>query len=62
MPLDPAGLGAMFAGLDAWYGSDPYRLVQLVYPDRAGWLPWEPGFDPATATVELLLCEVPDGI
>ena len=62
VPLDPAALGGMFEGADAWYGDEPYRLVQLVYPDRTGWLPWEPGFDPALAGVQLLLADAPEGI
>jgi hypothetical protein len=59
LPLDPAGLAGMFAGADAWYGDQPYRLVQLVWPDRTGWLPWEPGFDPAVAAAQVLLGEPP---
>lgn len=57
LPLDPSALAGMFPGLDAWYGDQPYRLAQLVWPDRAGWLPWEPGFDPAVAGVQLLLAD-----
>lgn len=36
-----------------------FRLVQLAWPDRSGNLPWEPGFDPALAPVQLLLGEPP---
>ncbi|WP_426571938.1 DUF4262 domain-containing protein [Aquihabitans sp. McL0605] len=57
VPLDPVELRGMFDGADAWYGDEPYRLVQLAWPDRTGWLPWEPGFDPALAAVQLLLGE-----
>ncbi len=32
------------AGAD-WYRSAPFRVVQLAYPDPAGWMPWELGFD-----------------
>ena len=55
LPIDVAAMGAMFESAQAWYGDRPFRMVQLVYPDRTGWLPWEPGFDPALATVQLLL-------
>jgi hypothetical protein len=59
VPLDVAGLAGMFSGADAWYRDQPYRLVQLVWPDRSGWLPWEPGFDPAVAAAQVLLGEPP---
>jgi len=62
VPVDPPALAGMFASADAWYGDTPYRMVQLVWPDRAGWLPWEPGFDPSLAGVELLLGEAPEDI
>jgi len=29
----------------AWYRGSSFGLVQLIYPDRAGVLPYEPGFD-----------------
>ena len=58
-----AGPGFVNLWLDrAWYGDEPYRMVQLVWPDRTGWLPWEPGFDPALSGVQLLLGDVPDGL
>ena len=28
-----------------WYGGEDYRVAQLAWPDRNGWLPWESGFD-----------------
>ncbi len=62
VPLDPDALRPMFASADTWYGDQPYRLAQLVYPDRTGWLPWEPGFDPTLGAAQLLLGEPPDGI
>src|SRR6478672_3536784 len=42
-------IGALFTGLfavaDDWYEGEDYRLAQLAWPDRNGWLPWESGFD-----------------
>lgn len=29
----------------AWYGGEEFGLVQLIYPDRTGTLPYEDGFD-----------------
>jgi hypothetical protein len=28
-----------------WFAGRPFRVVQFVWPDRSGWLPWESGFD-----------------
>lgn len=61
LPVEVGAMGAMFEGADAWYGEQPYRMVQLVWPDRIGWLPWEPGFDPALGAVQLVLGEPPLG-
>lgn len=36
-----------------------FSLVQFTWPDRAGNLPWEPGFDARMATVQLLLADPP---
>jgi Domain of unknown function (DUF4262) len=61
VPVDVEALGAMFPAATAWYQDQPFRMVQLVWPDRNGWLPWEPGFDPALVPVQLLLGD-PDGV
>src|SRR5262245_40131196 len=42
-----------------WNGAHAFRLVQLMWPDRAGWLPWEPGFDNRLRYVQPVLGEVP---
>jgi hypothetical protein len=37
-----------FLGWDRWfYAGDDFPCLQLVWPDRAGLFPWEPGADPA---------------
>jgi Domain of unknown function (DUF4262) len=35
----------LFATAQAWYRGDEFDVVQLVYPDRNGFLPYEAGFD-----------------
>ncbi len=35
----------LFATAEAWYRGDDFGIVQLVYPDRNGFLPYEAGFD-----------------
>lgn len=59
LPVDVDAMGSMFESASAWYGAEPFRMVQLVWPDRTGWLPWEPGFDPAVAAVQVLLADPP---
>ena len=55
--LYDSGLRAAFAEVDveqwselfatgiAWHRGDAFDLVQLIWPDRNGFLPYEPGFD-----------------
>jgi hypothetical protein len=44
-PVEVDAHATMFATAVSWYRGEPFELVQLVYPDRSGWLPYEPGFD-----------------
>ncbi len=37
--------GGLFATAEVWYGDAEFEIVQLVYPDRNGFLPDETGFD-----------------
>jgi hypothetical protein len=43
--VDVSVWGELFATAAAWYRGEPFEVVQLVYPDRNGFLPDEPGFD-----------------
>ena len=43
--VDLDAWGGLFATAAAWYRGEPFEVVQLVYPDRNGFLPDEPGFD-----------------
>ena len=45
LPVAAEAQGDLFAGACNWYGTDEIEMVQLVWPDRNGWLPWESGFD-----------------
>jgi Domain of unknown function (DUF4262) len=38
-------LRCVFATAGAWYRGAPFDVVQLLWPDRNGFLPTEPGFD-----------------
>ena len=44
-PVDLDEWGALFTTAAAWYRGEPFEVVQLVYPDRNGFLPYEAGFD-----------------
>jgi hypothetical protein len=44
-PVDLTERGEMFHVANAWYGDTDHDLVQLLWPDRNGFLPTEPGFD-----------------
>ena len=44
-PVDLDLWGDWFATAEAWYRGQPFEIVQLIYPDRNGFLPYEPGFE-----------------
>jgi hypothetical protein len=44
-PVDLAVWGPYFATAAAWYRGEAFEMVQLVYPDRNGFLPYEVGFE-----------------
>ena len=43
--VDTDEAAGTFATLDAWYRGQPYEVVQLLYPDRNGFMPYEVGYD-----------------
>ena len=45
VPVDTEEYGGFFATGRSWYRGERFELVQLVYPDRAGFLPYEDGYD-----------------
>ena len=44
-PVDAPAESGSFATLDAWYRGQPYEVVQLLYPDRNGFMPYENGYE-----------------
>lgn len=44
-PIDLDRWGTYFATAGAWYGGEPFAVVQLLYPDPNGFMPYEAGFD-----------------
>ncbi|HEY5664066.1 MAG TPA: DUF4262 domain-containing protein [Ilumatobacter sp.] len=44
-PVEAALRGALFGTAEAWYRGRPYEMVQMIYPDRNGFMPYEAGFE-----------------
>ena len=44
-PIDAAALASWFTTSIAWHRGAAPSMVQLLYPDRNGFLPYEAGFD-----------------
>jgi hypothetical protein len=44
-PVDLDVWGGWFPMAAAWHRDRPFDLVQLLYPDRNGFMPYEPGYD-----------------
>jgi len=44
-PVDRAEHGGYFATATAWYDGADFEVVQFLYPDRNGFLPYEMGFE-----------------
>jgi hypothetical protein len=45
VPVDVTDPVELFPSAFTWHGAAGFRMVQLVWPDRNGWLPWEHGYD-----------------
>ena len=64
LPVEVSTCAGMFPSLAehrALAGDEPgdFHLVQLTWPDQAGALPWEPGFDARLLTAQVLLADPP---
>jgi hypothetical protein len=44
-PIHPDVTGTWFHTAHAWYRGGPFDMVQLLFPDRNGFMPYETGFD-----------------
>jgi hypothetical protein len=44
-PIDTSAWGHLFSTLWAWSGVEDGDVVQLMYPDRNGFLPYEAGYE-----------------
>ncbi len=44
-PVDLDEYGEWFPTAFAWYRGEPFSIVQLLFPDRNGFMPYETGYD-----------------
>ena len=44
-PVDLEPWGPYFATATAWYRGGPFEMVQLMYPDRNGFMPYETSYE-----------------
>ena len=44
-PVDLDEWRALFATATSWYRGEPYEVVQLLFPDRNGFMPYETGYE-----------------
>jgi hypothetical protein len=44
-PVDIDEYALLFQTAASWYRGESFEMVQLLYPDRNGFMPYEPGFD-----------------
>ena len=44
-PIDTRQVGDYFSTATAWYRGEPYVMVQLLFPDRSGNMPYEPDYE-----------------
>lgn len=44
-PIDLATWGPLFETATSWYRGADFEMVQMIFPDRNGWMPYESGYD-----------------
>ena len=44
-PIDTNIHAAFFGTAAAWYKGEPFSMVQLLFPDRNGFMPYEAGYE-----------------
>jgi hypothetical protein len=49
----------MFATAAAWYEGEPFSMVQLLFPDRNGFMPYEPGYDQRMRYAQPVIGSIP---
>jgi hypothetical protein len=44
-PIELDTWGPLFETATTWYEGADFEIVQMIFPDRNGWMPYEPGYD-----------------
>jgi hypothetical protein len=44
-PIDLDTWGPLFDTATSWYRGATFEMVQMLFPDRNGWMPYESGYD-----------------
>ena len=50
--IDLVRWGPYFETAVSWYRGAPFEIVQLIYPDRNGFLPYEAGYEQRMALAQ----------
>jgi len=45
LPIDLDTYVDLFHVASSWHRGEDFRVLQLAWPDKNGWLPWESGFE-----------------
>jgi len=57
--VDPDSFPDEFTTARAWYRGEPFAIVQLLYPDRNGFMPYETGFEQRMRLAQPVLGHLP---
>lgn len=58
LTIDVVAYRELFSTAETWYQGSSFSMVQFVYPDRNGFLPYETGFDQRLRFAQPVLGEV----
>jgi hypothetical protein len=58
LSVDVTSRASLFRTGVAWHAGENFPMVQLLWPDRNGWMPYESGFDTAVRTAQPVLGRV----
>jgi hypothetical protein len=59
--IDVSAHASFFATGIAWHRGTDFDMVQLLWPDRNGWLPYESGFDSAMRAAQPVIGRLAEG-